>query len=333
MSFVGLDFGRAGNVYADLLRQAHQERIKQQQWEAQNRIQNQQAAALYDMPIDEEYYAPAPIDIPLQATPIQGQVVEEQFPISAMPVQMQEPAMIEPPMPMDRTPQGSREPAQKKPGLTGADVGQAAEALSPLRREQVQAQMQTKAIFDDIIQKTLTTAPKTSDGRIHPGTLRRIRELQDMQLKALTSDGRGLYDAAMLAALGNVSKGQAAPSGRGAAPRATEREKSIRRQIQDLMKARTNLPTALADPFRKRQYEQMYGAKGADLLTRAQESIDTQIANLEAALGESPRAASQPKAPPAGRDLVGDLAKKLLEKKKAKTEQEARALAEKMLKK
>ena len=220
MSFVGLDFGRAGNVYADLLRQAHQERIKQQQWEEQNRINQQQAGALYGYPLGEDYFMALPFDeSTLSQGTIDATVVEGRDPANDAEANLLANDLAaglvgqkKTQLPTGPRVQGSlsvpdqpfKGNPQKSPGGTQLNVGGALSTVDPIRVLEEQEAGRIASIFDKEIAGIVSQAKKVGlvkDGKAHPSVVRQIQELREQRLKAMTGGGRSLYDLALLEAM------------------------------------------------------------------------------------------------------------------------------------
>jgi hypothetical protein len=331
MSFIGLDFGKAANIYADLLRQAHEEKIKQKQWEQQYALQRQQAASLYGFPVEEEYYVPAaipPMLVGNESLPPGhysnqgGRTPQSDIGQEAIPSQ-NEPALSN----INRAPDASsRESAIQ---MDSKKLNQVQETLKPLRREDEIKRQKITSAYDEAIINLVRSAQMsgkmTSDGRVSPDVARRLDELQQLKLKALDGYDRSLYEQAMLAAIREGSKTPPRERvGRNL------REESLLNQIRDLKKAKVNLPSLISDPFKRRGYEKLYGVKGPELLKVAEDRIDAQIADLEAQLGIRPKATQAPAVPDKDR-LINDLAKKLLDKGKAKNLEDAKIKAGQIL--
>jgi hypothetical protein len=331
MSFIGLDFGKAANIYADLLRQAHEEKIKQKQWEQQYALQRQQAASLYGFPVEEEYYVPAaipPMLVGNESLPPGhysnqgGRIPQSDIGQEVIPSQ-NEPALSN----INRAPDASsRESAIQ---MSPQKLNQVQETLKPLRREDEIKRQKITSAYDEAIINLVRSAQMsgkmTSDGRVSPDVARRLDELQQLKLKALDGYDRSLYEQAMLAAIREGSKTPPRERvGRNL------REESLLNQIRDLKKAKVNLPSLISDPFKRRGYEKLYGVKGPELLKVAEDRIDAQIADLEAQLGIRPKATQAPAVPDKDR-LINDLAKKLLDKGKAKNLEDAKIKAGQIL--
>jgi len=334
MSFVGLNFGKAGNVYADLLRQAHQEKIKNNQWEAQNRIQEQQAAYQYGLPVDEDMFIPSgmqdmhPADydafrrsqenMPRPPNgPMGGNYQPEQDPMM-IPEQdlSRDPAQFKVhniPAPPDRN---SGQLIEKGSDITEEEVSKLNKILGPIRAQEIQDKLRNRNMFDTQIRDVYASSKSDGKGNIDPYSARRIAELQDMQLKSETGGGggRSIADAALLAMLSKRSDTTYVPppARRAAArePRVSPAINVLQNQIKALENKIPKAFEAILNPMDPTEISKIRGK--IDAMSNAVLAISSGTMSAEQAMSQfglnpnySPAPKAAPKAAPKGKVING----------------------------